>query len=96
MVSVQINPNDDVFLDSGHLQQSTQLFIGAKSTQHGIQAPPFVQTMYLESGAMSDPGSNFWQQAQTKIGITEAPTAQPFADVNNKLNSQWATWMQKW
>ena len=94
-MTVQANPENEVFTEDGHLGQQWHLFMGVKSTEHGIQSPPFPQTMYA-NGVMTDPWTVFFQKAKDKIGTIADPLGQPFVTQDNKVSEPWLDWFQKW
>jgi hypothetical protein len=94
-MTVQANPQSDVFTDDGYLAQHWQLFMGVKSAQHGIQSPPFPQTMYV-NGVMTTPWTLFFQKAKDKIPTVADPIGQPFVTPDNKIYMPWLDWLQKW
>ena len=94
-MTVQANPENEVFTDTGHLTRDWHLFLGVKSSQHGIQSPPFPQTMYV-NGVMTDPWTVFFQKAKDKINTDIEPLGQPFATKENRITTDWLSWLQKW
>jgi len=94
-MTVQANPESPVFIEDGHLTHHWQTFLGVKSVQHGIQSPPFPQTMYA-NGVMTDPWTVFFQKAKDKIGTVADPLGQPFVTQENKVSEPWLDWLQTW
>jgi hypothetical protein len=94
-MTVQASPENDVFIDDGHLTRHWQMFLGVKSTEHDIQSPPFPQTMYV-NGVMTDPWTVFFQKAKDKINIEADPLGQPFITQDNKISEPWLDWFNKW
>jgi hypothetical protein len=94
-MTVQANPETNVFIADGHLSQEWHLFMAVKSVQHGIQSPPFPQTMYV-NGVITTPWTVFFQKAKDKIPTIADPIGQPFVTQDNKIDAPWLDWLQNW
>jgi hypothetical protein len=95
-MGVSFDTDNPVFHEDGHLTTSWHSYFAIKSTEHKIQPPPLPQTMYVDE-AMVPSWTTFFQIAQALPAIGgEAPLDRNFTGPDNKINQDWANWLQRW